>query len=99
MTDERDMVMVVGCDVLGFVLQVGSFKTLEKANLLKKNLGKKGYPVFVEMARILGGDRVWHRGGLRQCTTSPFSVRHPDGERLLREDGPGWRDHRGHRGS
>lgn len=23
MTDERDMVMVVGCDVLGFVLQVG----------------------------------------------------------------------------
>ena len=38
----------------GFVLQVGSFHKVEGANLLKNNLGKKGYPVFVEEARMPG---------------------------------------------
>ena len=45
----------------GFVLQVGSFKTLERANLLKNNLNKKGYPVSVVAAQISGKGEVYHR--------------------------------------
>ena len=45
----------------GFVLQVGSFQTLETANSLKNNLGKKGYPAFVIAARLSEEGEVWHR--------------------------------------
>ena len=45
----------------GFVLQVGSFKTLERANLLKNNLDKKGYPVSIVAAQISGKGEVYHR--------------------------------------
>ena len=45
----------------GFVLQVGAFHKVEGANLLKNNLGKKGYPVFVEETRIPGSNKALHR--------------------------------------
>ena len=45
----------------GFVLQVGAFHKVEGANLLKNNLGRKGYPVFVEKARIAGSDKTLYR--------------------------------------
>ncbi len=45
----------------GFALQVGSFRQLERAGLLKEKLVKKGYPVFVATVRIAGKDEVWHR--------------------------------------
>lgn len=45
----------------GYALQVGSFQKVERANLLKDKLGKKGYPVFVVMAHIPGSAEVWHR--------------------------------------
>ena len=44
-----------------FVLQVGSFHKVEGANLLKNNLGRKGYPVFVEKARMAGSDKALYR--------------------------------------
>ena len=44
-----------------FVLQVGSFHKVEGANLLKNNLGKKGYPVFVEETRMPGSNKALHR--------------------------------------
>ena len=45
----------------GFVLQVGAFHKVEGANLLKNNLGKKGYPVFVEETRMPGSNKALHR--------------------------------------
>ena len=45
----------------GFVLQVGAFHKVEGANLLKNNLGKKGYPVFVEETRMPGRNKALHR--------------------------------------
>ena len=45
----------------GFVLQVGAFHKAEGANLLKKNLGKKGYPVFVKKTRMPGSNKALHR--------------------------------------
>jgi len=45
----------------GFVLQVGAFHKAEGANLLKNNLGKKGYPVFVEETRMPGSNKALHR--------------------------------------
>ena len=45
----------------GFVLQVGAFHKVEGANLLKNNLGRKGYPVFVEKARMAGSDKALYR--------------------------------------
>lgn len=45
----------------GFALQVGSFKALERANLLKNYLDKKGYPVFIVKVRILQKNETWHR--------------------------------------
>ena len=45
----------------GFVLQVGSFHKVEGANLLKNNLGKKGYPVFVEEVRMPGSNKTLYR--------------------------------------
>ena len=45
----------------GFVLQVGSFHKVEGANLLKNNLGKKGYPVFVKETRMPGSNKALHR--------------------------------------
>ena len=40
---------------------MGSFHKVEGANLLKNNLGRKGYPVFVEKARITGSDKTLYR--------------------------------------
>ena len=45
----------------GFILQVGSFKTLERANSLKNNLDAKGYPAFVMAPRVSEEGAVWHR--------------------------------------
>ena len=45
----------------GFVLQVGAFHKVEGANLLKNNLGKKGYPVFVEEVRMPGSNKTLYR--------------------------------------
>ena len=45
----------------GFVLQVGAFHKAEGANLLKKNLGNKGYPVFFKKTRMPGSNKALHR--------------------------------------
>ncbi len=58
----------------GFALQVGSFRQLERAELLKDKLGKKGYPVFVAMARISGKDEVWYRVFIGRFTEKETAV-------------------------
>ena len=45
----------------GFILQVGSFKTLARANLLKKNLIEKGYSTFVLPTSLSERGEVWNR--------------------------------------
>ena len=45
----------------GFVVQVGSFKNLERANSLKNDLSTKGYPVFVLVAKALEDSGTWYR--------------------------------------
>ncbi len=45
----------------GFALQVGSFQKLERADLFKGKLGKKGYPTFVVPVRIPGKADMWYR--------------------------------------
>ena len=45
----------------GFALQVGSFRMFERANLLKNDLSKKGYRVFIAAAEISEKDGIWHR--------------------------------------
>ena len=59
----------------GFVLQVGSFKTLERAKLLKNSLGKKGYPVFVFAARKTKEGEIWHRVVIGGFTEKEFAVK------------------------
>ena len=48
-------------EMSGFALQVGSFQRLERADLLKGKLGKKGYPTFVVPVRIPGKADMWYR--------------------------------------
>jgi len=59
----------------GFVLQVGSFKNLERANLLKNNLDKKGYPAFVMAAPISGEGEIWHRVVIGRFTKKEAAVK------------------------
>ena len=59
----------------GFFLQVGSFKTLERANLLKNNLSKKGYLAFVVAVRISKESEIWHRVVIGKFAEKEFAVK------------------------
>ena len=59
----------------GFVLQVGAFKTLERAILLKNNLNKKGYSAFVTVARMSDAGEILHRVVIGSFTERKFAVK------------------------
>ena len=59
----------------GFVLQVGAFKILERANLLKDNLNKKGYSAFVTVARMSDAGEILHRVVIGSFTERKFAVK------------------------
>ena len=44
-----------------FILQIGSFKTLHKAKLLKNNYNIKGYDAFIRSADISEEKDTWYR--------------------------------------
>ena len=59
----------------GFVLQVGAFKTLERAILLKNNLNKKGYSASLTVARMSDAGEVLHRVVIGSFTERKFAVK------------------------
>ena len=59
----------------GFVLQVGAFKALERANLLKNNLNKKGYSASLTVARMSDAGEILHRVVIGSFTERKFAVK------------------------